>query len=388
MTIPKYPDIIGTCQTSPEWANQKKKRFYIMPVLENSSNDTLHIALKKHFENLITSGVLVPGEKLKSERIIANDFSVSRWTVVEALKLLEQEKYIRRIDRRGAFVNDLKTRQIRQINVIYALPEGEISEENLGFSGWQRHHEIQTGLMAGMRKFDINLQFIDPKKFTLEEAEELFVKAGGVIFWDTAQEELLRRLSNRGVNCVILAPFPGVAGISSVGYGREQGIKIISDYIIEHKYRSIGFLVPHGSAERSARIKMNLETAGVKTAPEWIYQLGNCTINQGYEILRKALPEDLSKLPELLYCDLMIYPIPLLRLIYERNWKLGKDIKVMSYTCRQAIGNISSDLTYVRIPYFEMGFKACELVRKLYENPDKKIRHIEVPPELVRGISA
>jgi DNA-binding LacI/PurR family transcriptional regulator len=359
-----------------------------MPVLESKQEDTLYTALKKHFKELINSGELAPGEKLPGERAIATKYSVSRWTVVEALKLLEQENYIKRIDRRGAFVNDLSVEKSRLLNIIYALPEGPISEENLGFSGWQRHHEIQTGLMSGMRQFGLNLQFVDPSQYTLEAAEEMLAGADGVIFWDSIPEMLLKRLTDRGINCVVMASWSDISGFSSVGYGREEGIKMVSDFIIEQKYKSVGFLIGSSFAERAARIKMNLEVSGVKTAPEWIYQLGACSINEGYEILRSSLDKNLDALPELLYCDQMIYPIPLLRLIYERGWKLGKDIKVMSYTCRNAIANISSDLTYVRIPYFEIGFEACKLIKKLHDDNDGEIRHVEIPPELGRSISA
>lgn len=359
-----------------------------MTILQNKDNETLHVALKKHLKQLINSGELAPGEKLLGERAIASKYSVSRWTVVEALKLLEQENYIKRIDRRGAFVNDLSAEKSRLLNVIYALPEGPISEENLGFSGWQRHHEIQTGLMSGMREFGLNLQLVDPTQFTLDAAEEMFAKADGVIFWDTIQERLLKRLTRRSVNCIVMAPKSIITGFSSVGYGREEGIKMVSDFILERKYKSVGFLVGSSFAERAAKIKMNLEISGVKTAPEWIYPLGDCSINEGYKILRSSLDKDLKSLPELLYCDQMIYPIPLLRLIYERGWILGKDIKIMSYTCRHAIANISSDLTYVRIPYFEMGFEACKLIKKLHNGDDGEIKHIQIPPELIKNISA
>jgi len=360
-----------------------------MPVLENKKNETLYIALKRHFKELINSGELSPGEKLLGERAIATKYSVSRWTVVEALKLLEQENYITRIDRRGAFVNDLTAEKTRLLNIIYVLPKGPISEENLGFSGWQRHHEIQTGLMSGMQQFGLNLQLVDPTQWSLDAAEEMLAKADGVIFWDNIPENLLKRLTDRGRNCLVITPFPTTAsGFSSVGYGREEGIKMVSDFILENKYKSVGFLIGSSTAERAARIKMNLEISGVKTAPEWIYQLGACSINEGYEILRSSLAEDLDSLPELLYCDQMIYPIPLLRLIYERGWKLGKDIKIMSYTCRNAITNMSPDLTYVRIPYFEMGFEACKLIKKLHDNNNGEIKHIQISPELVKSISA
>jgi DNA-binding LacI/PurR family transcriptional regulator len=359
-----------------------------MELLDIQQNEALHIVLKKHYQELIKSGQLKPGEKLPGERAIADKYSVSRWTVVEALKLLEQEHYIKRIDRRGAFVNDPDAAKSTAVNIIYALPEGEISEANLGFSRWQRHHEIQTGLMAGMRKFGLNLQLVDPAGFTLDTAVEMFARSDGVIFWDTVQEELLRRLTQRGVNCVVMAPSSRMPGFSSVGYGREEGIKMVSDFIIENKYKSVGFLVGSSLAERAARIKMNLEISGVKTSPEWIYPMGACSINEGYDILSSVLSNNLESLPELLYCDQMIFPIPLLRVIYERGWKLGRDIKVMSYTCRQAITNISPDLTYVRIPYFEMGFKACELIKKMFMSHDNTITHIKIPPELVRSISA
>jgi DNA-binding FadR family transcriptional regulator len=57
--------------------------------------------------DLITKGVLKPGDKLPSEQEMTNLFGISRISLREGLKLLEARGYIESQDRRGKFVKSM-----------------------------------------------------------------------------------------------------------------------------------------------------------------------------------------------------------------------------------------------------------------------------------------
>lgn len=60
--------------------------------------------------DLITSGGLVPGARLPSERPLHEALGVARGTIVKALGLMESEGAIHRLDRRGWFVSPPRVR--------------------------------------------------------------------------------------------------------------------------------------------------------------------------------------------------------------------------------------------------------------------------------------
>ncbi len=65
----------------------------------------LHRQIAENLSNQVSSGKLKPGERLPSERQIANQFQASRATVRTALQHLKQVGLITRRERRSAVVS-------------------------------------------------------------------------------------------------------------------------------------------------------------------------------------------------------------------------------------------------------------------------------------------
>ncbi|MBB3544599.1 FadR/GntR family transcriptional regulator [Rhizobium sp. BK399] len=63
--------------------------------------------VQKHIERLIITGVMRPGEKLPPERILAEDFGVSRNILRDALKVLGAKNLIRSTQGGGNYVNEV-----------------------------------------------------------------------------------------------------------------------------------------------------------------------------------------------------------------------------------------------------------------------------------------
>ena len=71
----------------------------------------------------ILSGKYQPEEELK-EQVIADGLGVSRTPVREALRQLELERLIRIVPNRGAFVEGITTKDVKDIYQIRMLLEG------------------------------------------------------------------------------------------------------------------------------------------------------------------------------------------------------------------------------------------------------------------------
>jgi len=69
-----------------------------------------YIRFRNHFASMIEDGSLTPGTKLPPERMLAEEFSITRVTVRQALVRLESEGLIFREDRRGWFVSPPRVR--------------------------------------------------------------------------------------------------------------------------------------------------------------------------------------------------------------------------------------------------------------------------------------
>lgn len=65
---------------------------------------TMDVILAKEIKYMLEKNGYRPGDKLPSERILAEKFNVQRQTIRNALTLLVQEKYIRPVQRKGYFV--------------------------------------------------------------------------------------------------------------------------------------------------------------------------------------------------------------------------------------------------------------------------------------------
>ena len=64
-----------------------------------------YLRFRDHFTAMIEAGTLAPGSKFPPERVLAEDFSITRMTVRQALMQMEAEGQIFREERRGWFVS-------------------------------------------------------------------------------------------------------------------------------------------------------------------------------------------------------------------------------------------------------------------------------------------
>ena len=79
-----------------------------MNVIERTSAEPYYAQLARILEAQIKEGGFRPGDRLPGETELCRTYELARSTVRETLRALEQQRLIRMVPRRGAFVNDVE----------------------------------------------------------------------------------------------------------------------------------------------------------------------------------------------------------------------------------------------------------------------------------------
>ncbi|AFL50473.1 DNA-binding GntR family transcriptional regulator [Sinorhizobium fredii] len=77
-----------------------------METINRTSAEPYYLQLARILENQIKSGKFKAGDRVPGETELCRSFDLARSTVRETLRALEQQRLIRMVPRRGAYVND------------------------------------------------------------------------------------------------------------------------------------------------------------------------------------------------------------------------------------------------------------------------------------------
>ncbi|MGB3366132.1 MAG: PLP-dependent aminotransferase family protein, partial [Acidaminobacteraceae bacterium] len=83
--------------------------------LDRNSKTSLIKQIYDEIENRISSEILTPNEKLDSIRLISKSIGVSQMTVVKAFEMLKKDNLIYKIQGKGSFVKENRTKNDRKI---------------------------------------------------------------------------------------------------------------------------------------------------------------------------------------------------------------------------------------------------------------------------------
>ena len=130
-------------------------------------------AIYDQLRELITSGVLKPGDRLPSERAMMEQLHRSRPTIREALRMLEQGGYVASTHgASGAVVQELTIDGVEQ-PLSAMLQLNQISLEELG-----EYRAVNDGTIAGwaaLRRTDEDLAALDSCLTAAEQAGKVLV---------------------------------------------------------------------------------------------------------------------------------------------------------------------------------------------------------------------
>jgi len=140
-----------------------------------------YMRFRDHFATMIEEGTLASGAKFPPERVLAEEFSITRVTVRQALMQMEAEGLIFREDRRGWFVSPPRVRYDPTANTSFTESIAEqgrvagttvLSSQRIAASQWQNTH---LGCEIGEPVFVISRQRTVDERAVL--VEKIHVKA-------------------------------------------------------------------------------------------------------------------------------------------------------------------------------------------------------------------
>jgi DNA-binding GntR family transcriptional regulator len=134
------------------------------------------VRFRDHFAAMIEAGTLAPGIRLPPERALAEEFSITRVTVRQALTRMEAEGLIFREERRGWFVSPPRVRYDPTANISFTesiAKQGRVagttvlSKQQVAASQWESDH---LGCALGDPIFVINrLRTVDGRVVLVEQ---------------------------------------------------------------------------------------------------------------------------------------------------------------------------------------------------------------------------
>ncbi len=135
-----------------------------------------YVRVRDHFATMIEAGTLAPGTKLPPERTLAEEFSITRVTVRQALIRMEAEGLMFREERRGWFVSPPRVRYDPTANTSFTESITEqgraagttiLSKQQVAASQWE---SAQLGCPVGDPIFIINrLRTVDGRAVLVEQ---------------------------------------------------------------------------------------------------------------------------------------------------------------------------------------------------------------------------
>lgn len=147
-----------------------------------------YMRFRDHFAAMIEVGTLAPGTKLPSERALAEEFSLTRVTVRQALIRMEAEGLIFREERRGWFVSPPRVRYDPTANTSFTesiTEQGRVagttvlSKQQIAASQWESTH---LGCAIGDPIFVISrLRTVDGRAVLVEQIHVKAARCPGLL---------------------------------------------------------------------------------------------------------------------------------------------------------------------------------------------------------------
>lgn len=372
----------------------------------------LYEQIYNYIFNKIKTGELNSGDRVSSEKELADHFKVSRITSKKALELLSDNKLIERIQGKGSFVLEclpdlsLKEGNIRETG--HDRNQHEMSNKLLGLIMPDFSDSYGTGLIHGIEEAcsENNCQML--MKLTLDKSEEeeaaikTFLNLGvdGLIIFSVHGEhynaELLRLVLGKFPVVFVDRYLKGLAACSVYTDNRKAAHEI-TKYLLDQGHVQIGFLSTpseHTSAieDRISGFMDALAEGGQVFKPHLLMSnlyssLPLLTSEKNIKADMERVNSFVKKNPDITAFVCSEYNLALLlrEVLHSSGKRIPEDSAIVCF---------DSPTDPFGRPYFThihqneelMGKKAVELLVEQWMSKEIPI-HNTIPYELVKGVS-
>ena len=176
---------------------------------------------------------------------------------------------------------------------------------------------------------------------------------------------------------------------NNIYYDRAEACEQAARYLLECGCQNVFLIGLEKNAPawlfKKSIFRRTFAEAGLWIPDENIINIPIKDEEQCLNALREKLPAAPGKLPDAFFCSTQIISFALLRLANERNWRIPEDFMIMGYANNMQLRPTIPLLTHVRIPYFDVGYKGCEILINNIVNGGKLPKQEIVHADLIIG---
>lgn len=346
----------------------------------------------------ILSRVYGPGDRLPSERDLAQAFGVAYLTVRQALHYLIQEGFVERKHGRGTFVVERCSRpsarsgRTSAVAPIYLLGLGPRVDARHDPVNWEIHLFRYQGIVEGAFQFGFPVEVPSGWNGVLSDPllQKLAAGSGVILNGDQLPEKEIRRLIERGVRVVAINRHRGLV-CSEVQVDTKQGTVLAVEHLLQLGHRRIGIIV--GDQKKPL---MQLRLEGYKEA----LRLYDVPFREDLMVVDpRGLAEDgaaaaekflkSTKPPTAIFTTSDRRAIGVLTRARELGWSVPEQVSIVGFDDLQVAAELAPPLTTVHNPLVQSGVEAVRLIHGHIRNPELGVQLVRLPMTLtVRSSTA
>jgi len=292
--------------------------------------------------------------------------------------------------RPNALARGLRTRRTDTLGLI--IP----SLENVGFS--EVTHGIQAAAaVAGrlvvvveaeaLERADDGSAMDDPYSRLISDGRV----DGLIVAFATVDDHVVMQLAERGIPLVLVnRRTVGVHG--SVVVDDERGSALAVEHLVELGHQRIGYVGLAAETDTARRrehgFRSAMTEAGLLVDPRWV-AAGAPTLSGGRGAVESMLGAIGTDRPSGLFVASLLGAIGVLTGLRAAAIDVPAEMSVIAFNDHELAAHLDPPLTTVRMPNFQMGAEAVELLLEAIEGQDQRDLMIDTPPEvIVRGSTA
>jgi DNA-binding LacI/PurR family transcriptional regulator len=326
----------------------------------------------------IKSGKIDSSRRLPGYRVLAAQYGVSWGTVIEALNLLEVNSVIQRRSRSGTYISPRYLDSFKKTQVIaFVFPEKSISRSVLNAEVWGITSEVYHGMIDEAARNNARVEF----KYMEDTDDEIILgqqmrqlqDVNGVVMVGRQLKNLRKRIQDSGKRTVVIYSYFEGADESAtpcVALSMAQTIRKMGQFICDSGYRSItlinGQLNMDDWAKKEKLLLEYLKPRGIIVSEKYNTRSPNADMAEAKTNAKKILKEATGEL----YC---CFETDMLMVLFKEALSSsrvpGRDFDMVGLASGISFANYYPHISYFKLPYFELGQAACNVVLgKEYKN--------------------
>ncbi len=345
-------------------------------------------AVAERLRTQIESHELRPGDRLPTYAELRAQFGATATTVERIYGLLEQEGLVERQPRRGLFVAERKRVLTGNIGLV-GSPLFQNQQDSFYIN---INHGVQSAVSQYGRRLLLTTNY-DVDRPLFEMVDGLLLSGHSV---ETNQHILQEAPAHLGR----VSMFTSMPGMTCVVADEYRGGKLAVEHLINNGHRRIACLMSQaaeslGHVGRLTGYYNAMQEAGIAIDSRWKRVIPSDGLNPQFNHLswgRQQMQDWLDQGWRELGCTALVVQndkmaIGVMQVLNEAKINVPHEVSVIGFDGTELCEHVVPKLTSIRLPLFEVGVKATDLLIQQIEGGKQEEQVVVLPATLRVGDS-